>query len=890
MNGMGSAGNPTVAPDTLAGRIAQVRIERPRVQALLGQTLGAPVVAVVAGPRCGKTIAVNDLCAQLPTPVLQMRTSRLDNVPAQLWRKITAAMKGCDRECGAALAQMCFPASQQETGALAAVLSQTFSPEYPLLWTVDDFQNIEDAEVYRFFQQIADARIPGVTLMIISDTRRDIDLGGSWHEDTDCAVGAPALRFTEEELAALFAAYDLPSTPQQRMRLLEKTGGWAYAAHLLVQQRAAAGRPEIVNEDALDLGEALSFLGKRWFLPYSAALRSLLIKLSLLPFFSLEIMLRIGGVSTEKVEALLRNNMLIEAEDNNRYFRLHPLYHQYLTPMQSMLSQGEASRVHLVAGRWYEANGHPGEAIASYVAGREYVHAYTLATSFCRQINRHAAGLLLEHMDQLPLRLYMDKPFANLLRANLLLLQNRPEEAKRMLRVMETFLLEADSPQEMRLLGEVYASLTDAYLLCGDTRALVCIEKASRLLPDGSSYRFHEAIMLPSESTLVLHGNMDLDEYARLIASMTGYRQTVFGNAVAGSFELYHARLAMTRLDLDRALMLSARAAEEALYHQQYRLAAYALMIRFMAGLLQGDINYVTDAVAGIDSYVSQFPKEGFGSLRDCMIGLFLIKTDNLDRVPAWIKIRRPMTETLDTMTDYELLLQPIYHLAAGDYPLALSMLLSLERMAVEKRHVLTETEVYVLQALTYAQMGDMQQMAERMRAAYRLSKRYGILAPFIAHGEKTRTVISSLRRLNIQGMDEAWLSNIYAKSSTCAKHIRTLARAYDRLKNAGVQNARHQPLSPREEEVLMHLIQGLTRQEVADYMDISINSVRQYIASMFSKLGARSLPEAVYIATVGGLVTQVSGAVTRKRKRRRGASGIDTASASAGDAGEEPA
>jgi len=54
--------------------------------------------------------------------------------------------------------------------------------------------------------------------------------------------------------------------------------------------------------------------------------------------------------------------------------------------------------------------------------------------------------------------------------------------------------------------------------------------------------------------------------------------------------------------------------------------------------------------------------------------------------------------------------------------------------------------------------------------------------------------------------------------------------------------------LSPREQEVLRFLIQGRSNREIADAMDLSINTVKFHMKNIFGKLGANSRKNAVSV------------------------------------------
>lgn len=63
------------------------------------------------------------------------------------------------------------------------------------------------------------------------------------------------------------------------------------------------------------------------------------------------------------------------------------------------------------------------------------------------------------------------------------------------------------------------------------------------------------------------------------------------------------------------------------------------------------------------------------------------------------------------------------------------------------------------------------------------------------------------------------------------------------------------EPLTPREEEVLRSLVQGLIKKEIADQLDISQHTVDMHLRSVYRKLHVRTQTEAVSKALRKGLV-----------------------------------
>lgn len=79
-------------------------------------------------------------------------------------------------------------------------------------------------------------------------------------------------------------------------------------------------------------------------------------------------------------------------------------------------------------------------------------------------------------------------------------------------------------------------------------------------------------------------------------------------------------------------------------------------------------------------------------------------------------------------------------------------------------------------------------------------------------------------------------------------------------LRAAALREGRSWPgvelgLTPREGEVLVHLVRGLDNREIARSLFISEDTVKTHVKAILRKLGARDRAQAVAIALRGGLV-----------------------------------
>jgi len=64
--------------------------------------------------------------------------------------------------------------------------------------------------------------------------------------------------------------------------------------------------------------------------------------------------------------------------------------------------------------------------------------------------------------------------------------------------------------------------------------------------------------------------------------------------------------------------------------------------------------------------------------------------------------------------------------------------------------------------------------------------------------------------------------------------------------------------LSPREHEVLVLIAQGLSYQEIADQLFVSLSTIKTHTANIFSKLDVQRRTQAVMVAQKRGLLPPV--------------------------------
>ena len=174
----------------------------------------------------------------------------------------------------------------------------------------------------------------------------------------------------------------------------------------------------------------------------------------------------------------------------------------------------------------------------------------------------------------------------------------------------------------------------------------------------------------------------------------------------------------------------------------------------------------------------------------------------------------------------------------AGAYEEAASLLQTQADAARTDGRVRTWLSCSVLLAAALWQIGRQPQAVAAFEAAVSTCLFEGIKQPFVEESALLPTVIpelieaASARRTN--RLREAYLSELRVEMSAC---------------RAGTPAASEGILSPRENQVLGLLVEGLTYGEMAAELGLSVNTVKFHLKNLYGKLGVQNRRAAIHAA-----------------------------------------
>jgi LuxR family maltose regulon positive regulatory protein len=185
-------------------------------------------------------------------------------------------------------------------------------------------------------------------------------------------------------------------------------------------------------------------------------------------------------------------------------------------------------------------------------------------------------------------------------------------------------------------------------------------------------------------------------------------------------------------------------------------------------------------------------------------------------------------------------------HLAQGDTSAALAVLGPLRRQVEAKGWEDERLKVIVLQAVALHSHGKKEQAAQLLGEALALAEPGGFIRTFVDEGPP-------MARLLYEALSHG-ISPDYVRRLLAAFPGTEPEQAESSLSQAP-ESKLVEPLSEREIEVLQLIAEGLTNQEIASRLYLSLNTVKTHASNIYGKFGVRSRTQAVARARVLGVL-----------------------------------
>lgn len=833
---------------------AEWLISRSRINSMFEAGMAYPFVTVVAAPGYGKSTAAMDYAGRSSRKLIHQHLLPIDNDPDCFWNRAIEAARVELPELAEAMGKARYPETLSRFYFFLNSLTKILFQGTEVLLVYDSAENIKDERVLLFINSLIRAELENLCIIYISNVRSQP--GPMVASGRHLQIGPAELRFNQQETMQLFKQYGRPLDDDECARLLDLTGGWPLALHLM------ASHPS--NEPHHSFGETPHFhviaelFHMNYFLNYDPEFRSLLVKLSFFDDVPLGLIQAVSsGDITETIDRMT-HNIFISYDYSQGFFYFHNMYRDFLKQKRCMLSEEEKNEVYSKAGDWFFANRSYLQALMCYWEGGDYdKYLNTLGKLPQKRRNRRAINMVLEQLDRLPDEYVLTHDNVDLHRG--LLLMNNLEftyARKVLLALTDRLERQEASPAKQAILREAYMALIEVAWAQNSLESLEYARKALSYASDGARANPNRAMIVGNKDLFFLPDNAPgrLESMFDFVHNVSVLARQLYDKSGRGFYELFAAEASFYAQRFDEASEWSAKSIFRAREAEQHDIVLNGFILQLRMALFLGNYAQSEETVSKIIDYARQIDMPEMYSLRDYALTLFRFWLGDCSSAPSWLAVGKLLPTDIPMDIGRDRIAYAFCRFAEGGFEAAYSALLELDGILQEHKLWCTEVTSHILKAACLQHIGNKQKAIQNLWAAYDMTWRNNIIISFALFGKEMEALIDTARSWGTPAFDARWLDDVQAAAAACARRQSAMQKLY---RSEGITKNKWNPdtLTSRELEVMRYLANGLIRSEISSLLGISLHGVKKHITSIYSKLGAVNRVEAVHIAKTQGLL-----------------------------------
>lgn len=860
-------------------------LSRSRVVEAFSCAASQQLTCVVAPVGYGKTLALAEFAQaarQKSIAVAWLSADGQDNDPARFWAHAAASLEGA---LGVSFAIEPNGCPESAVVSLCNQLHAHLGDRGGVL-IVDGFENIESEEVENAFLQFC-AYVPPRFSVVLAANALSRRMEMEAYRLGQVQLSSYDLALTEEETRiVLEGALGGAVEGAQLHEVFALTEGWPQGVVLAGRALASAGHH--AEPSPFDGSNRLV---KRYFESQVLAripieLVSFLLELSVFERFSRGLCDAVfGSRNTQALfnETVRRSLFIVPCDDRDEWFRFNRLFVDWLRNGMLQLRIETIREICARASEWFHDHG-CGDEAAKYLllaSDFDYVANLTEATCSLSRDDRQTHYLLWQC--RIPSAEFADSPLLCMLCAWSGITNARVADAQvwidRFERSMEAAanercldpsivefsskclkmkctamsgdgnaalaqcdeLLNSGYSIKPSLMSMIYQSLGEAYERIGDMAQAqeIYLQAQASASVDATK---HQLLFNAFNYAEVQYCFGELNEAQEGCEKLLKTCPSDF--AIYGATCALLARVLLERNDLDRAAVLVERSLKRTSHYRhidmylEAKIAQAGLLAStgnlsasyeaIVEGILHGEQKGVPRAVLPYAYFMQACIAARRGNVRDLCI------------------IERKFAVCICEGDEYcQMLLsfvRAFIERERGSASLAADMFGGIATTAQQKRFVWVAVRALVAEILALLKAGDEPRASARLHDVLVLASRHGFVRSLLDAGMPLRDLLRSYSATRKAGASV----RAYVKS-LLIEFEKELPAAASGIGDASLfANDGPDPLTPRELEVLKLLNLGMSRQEMAEVLCISVNTAKKHLANIYSKLGAGTREEAL--------------------------------------------
>lgn len=861
-------------------------VPRERLNTRLLGALRAPLLLVSAPAGFGKTTATaaaaRTLADNADVRLAWLSLEARDDEPARFWRYFLAALQAGAGLGGDLAERLTAPQPPPIQPLLETLLNVLAARPYHLLHILDDYHLISQPGIHRGLGFLLEHAPPNLHLALVSRADPPLSLHLLRARGQVVEVRAADLRFDEAEAEAfLQQAMSLTLTDTAVATLTAQTEGWAVGLQLagLALQGYAAGPPahaDLVERLARSNRYVLEYLTEEVLAQQPAYVQRFLLQTAVLDRLCgplCDAVTRQDG-SQEILAMLETRNLFVipigppefaqnaPASEQRRWFRYHQLFGDLLLGLLRQQHPEEINTLHRRAATWYAGEGDLEAALEHALSGHDFTHAVALLDTLAGDVAMEGRALAIERwLQRLPPELRLSSPRATLAYAWSLLLRGRYDEIPPCLEAIEAAANSEEGPlagealalraslastqgradAALPLARQAVAAVSDANLF---VQALAHFALAGALRETGdveaAIAAYERAIPLCRAAQLLVPEMLARAHLAHLCTIQGRLRQAERVTRPVADERQPAAGAARVALGAVLLEWNELNAAEDqlragvALARQSGHNAAEVLGYVSLARLRRAEGDAAAAQLA-LDEAAALLQAGAPAWLRPLLIAERVVAQLDEDALDTAVHL---LAHTGNLAADGHVaevipLARARLHLRRSELAEAVALLDDVIAAAEDGGRQGRAIEGRLLRALAHSAAGRADAARTNLTHALTLAEPEGYVRLFTEAGPGVAALLAQID----------------------SPYARRLLQEFDTAVQQAVTPALPEPLTERETDVLQLMARGLTYQQIADELVVSINTVRHHIKGIYEKLQVDKRTLAVERARVLGLL-----------------------------------
>lgn len=850
-----------------------------------GLASGCRLTLIAAPAGFGKTTLVAAWLAQSERPVAWVSLDETENDLLQFLGYLIVALRQVNAHFGEALEQVIHsPQLPPVHDLIMAFVNEAASIEQEFLVVLDDYHVITAQEVHDLVQFLLDHPPAGMHLIITSRTEPSLALPRLRARGQVNDVQQRDLRFSSEETQTFFTQTMSLALPADAAQALEThTEGWA--AGLQLAALALRDTSEVNTFIAQLSGRdsyITDYLLAEVLQKQPANVREFLMRTSILEGLNASLCDAVteGQNSQAMLEQLEAANLFIVPLDRKReWYRYQKLFAE---AVQVELDKDEKILLHAKAARWYETQGLLRSAMHHALEGARASNDFTefkrlMPTAAEEMWQSGAVSTARAWLNALPEAELRSSGELSILQAWVMALSGEASQALvfadaaeqalqatgglpsvhgKLLafRAFTAVLYDNDANTARELASSAMRLLSDKQARWRDVALWVMAEAQERSVNISEAIRtLREAQRLrdPAQNQL-FSSNLDLFLASALFDNGQRLEAIQVCKEAIARFTDLEGRV--SPLATSMVSRLGLYLCEENLLDQALQCVREGLELGGRLGI-QGQLPVAYSALAHVlaarseDQAALEALDEAYRlalktalsdpQVHSAMKANIHLKQGNLPAARQWVEDaelsleERPNHLRIDVQIVFARLL-----LAQGRSNEAQGFLQNLEQFMLERGQVRRRITVHLLQALTGAQLGEVQAARGFVAQAVQLAAPQTYYRTFLDEDERVLSLVRDVRHLAPGFVDKLFA---HAKISQPTQIIPEHPNVSDSIPADMLES-----LSDRELEVLKLVAAGFGNKEIAGKLEISPGTVKRHVINVYGKLGVHSRTQAI--------------------------------------------